>query len=48
MSAVGLADIVLGLAKNGVPDPKQIADAAVQMMLTGPLGVRSRSGNPRH
>jgi hypothetical protein len=32
-----LADIILGLAKEGNFDPGQVADAAVQLMLARPL-----------
>lgn len=43
-----LAEIILGLAKNGNFDPKQVADAAVQLMLTGPLRVRRSGGSRRN
>jgi hypothetical protein len=42
-----LAEIILGLAKTGNFDPSQLADAAVQLMLTGPLRVRRPSGSRR-
>ena len=35
-----LAEIVLGLAKNGNPDPQQLADAAVQLMSSPPQKLR--------
>lgn len=31
-----LADVILGLAKNGSFDPQSLADTAVQVMLTPP------------
>jgi hypothetical protein len=34
-----LADIVLGLAKNGSLDPEWLADAAVQVMLSRSSGL---------
>jgi hypothetical protein len=36
-----LADIVLGLAKNGSLDPRWLADAAVQVMLSRSSGLDS-------
>jgi hypothetical protein len=42
-----LAEIIFGLARNGDVEPKQLADAAVQLMLTGPLRVR-RSARSRN
>jgi hypothetical protein len=35
-----LADIILGLAKNGNFDPQWLADTAVQVMLSGTSGPR--------
>ena len=35
-----LAEIVLGLAKNGNLDPQQLADAAVQLMRSPPQKLR--------
>ena len=36
-----LADIILGLAKNGNLDPQKLAEAAVQRVLTAPTGRRA-------
>ena len=35
-----LAEIVLGLAKNGNPDPQQLGDAAVQLMSSPPQKLK--------
>ena len=45
-----LADVILGIASNGITDAKEMADAALERMLEAPAGIKatfSTSGPPQ-
>ena len=36
-----LADVILGIASNGITDAKEMADAALERMLEAPAGIKA-------